>query len=966
MPRTLVSLDLETTGLDSNRDAILEIGAVKFRDDEVIETLSTLVNPGRSVPQKIVELTGITQSMADAGLPLAEALDRVSLFVRDLPVVGHNVGFDLGFLNKQRILTRNEFLDTFELAGILVPHAGRYGLGALAKELDIDLPATHRALDDAKVTHRLYVKLAERALDIPLKTLDEILRLSRSIDWPTRSFFEDAVKASSRGAFSGGSIGAQLAAKQAQRPRRRSTSEPSVSTLLHQMPMFARRVRARPLRPNPEIEPIDTAAVAALLEQGGAFEQAIEHFEHRPQQVRMLRAVSEAFNAGRHLIVEAGTGTGKSLAYLLPAIRWALTNGERVVISTNTINLQEQLATKDVPDLQRALPTEFRAAVLKGRSHYLCPARLAAMLQSGPTTADEMRVLAKVLLWLPTTVSGDGDELFIPNPLERVAWARLSADNPACTNDRCSQWGEHGCFFHNARQEAEGAHVLIVNHSLLLADVAVENRALPAYKYLIIDEAHHLEAATTDQLSFSINKYELRRVLDELNSSSRSRGPSLLDDAVGRVRASCPPEIGVNVQAYADGVSVEAAETEQHAAEFFDRVSDFVQQHTEVQSDYTLRLRLIPGLRKQPAWSNVEIAWDNLHAQLHAVLDALDRFNAALSELENFEVPDYEELLARFVGVRRALDEMRSNTNAIVARPVISDIYWIELQRSMSNRREGQGTLSLHAAPLHVGPLVEEHLFNAKSSVILTSATLRTGDSFNFIRSRLNAHDIETLAVGSPFDYEASTLLYLATDVPEPNMQGYQRAIENGLIELCSAMGGRTLVLFTSYSQLRATVKVLQPALARHDISVFEQSDGLSRRQLLDRFKAADRGVLLGTRSFWEGVDVPGEALSCLAITRLPFAVPTDPIFAARSEQFDQAFMEYAVPDAVLKFRQGFGRLIRTASDRGVVAIFDRRVISKQYGQMFLQSLPKCTVRKDSIAQLSRTVQEWMRRGRSS
>ncbi|MGH2592323.1 MAG: helicase C-terminal domain-containing protein [Anaerolineae bacterium] len=968
MPRIAVSLDLETTGLDPNRDAILEIGAVKFRDDEVLETFSSLINPGRPIPHKIIELTGITQREADAAPSLFDVLPRLAAFVRDLPIIGHSVAFDLGFLNKQRVFTRNEFLDTFELAGILVPLAGRYGLAALAKELAIDLPATHRALDDAKVTHALYVKLAERARNIPLKTLQEILRLSAQIEWPARSFFEDASRATARGAFSGGSIGAQIAAKQMQQKRRTSKSDVPVPGLLAQPalsgvegPLFARSARARPLRPNPEIEPIDTRAIAATLEQGGAFEQTIEHFEHRPQQVRMLRAVCEAFNGGQHLMVEAGTGVGKSVAYLLPAIHWALKNGERVVISTNTINLQEQLAFKDVPDLQKALSSEFRAAVLKGRSHYVCPARLATLLQSGPVNADEMRVLAKVLLWLPSTVSGDGDELFLPNAAERGVWSRLCADNPTCTAERCSAWGENGCFFHNARQEAEGAHVLIVNHALLLADVAVENRALPAYKYLVVDEAHHLEAATTDQLSFSINRYDLRRTLDELSPTQRSRGPGLLDDMVGRVRASCPAEIAVTVQAYAEQVAEAVQETDQYAGEFFDLIGDFVNRHIDARSDYTQRLRLIPALRTQPAWSNVEIAWDNLSVQLHSVSDAFDRVNGALGDLENFEIPDYEELVARFLGVRRALDEMRGNTNAIVTQPSPGSIYWIEVQPTASGRGDGRGVPSLHAAPLHVGPLVEQHLFRAKNSVVLTSATLRAGQSFDFIQSRLNAQDVDTLAVGSPFDYEASTLLYLATDVPEPNTPGYQKAIETGLIELCAAMGGRTLVLFTSYAQLRATTRVLQPALARHDITLFEQSDGSSRRQLLDRFKAAERGVLLGTRSFWEGVDVPGEALSCLAITRLPFAVPTDPIFAARSETFEQSFVDYAVPDAVLKFRQGFGRLIRTQSDRGVVAIFDRRVITKPYGQMFLQSLPACTVRKGSSLEIARAVREWMR-----
>jgi DNA polymerase-3 subunit epsilon/ATP-dependent DNA helicase DinG len=248
----------------------------------------------------------------------------------------------------------------------------------------------------------------------------------------------------------------------------------------------------------------------------------------------------------------------------------------------------------------------------------------------------------------------------------------------------------------------------------------------------------------------------------------------------------------------------------------------------------------------------------------------------------------------------------------------------------------------------------------------MTSATLRTGGDFNFVKERLHAWDADELAVGSPFDYKSSTLFYIVSDMPEPGEQGYQRALEQGLISLCRAMGGRTMVLFTSYSQLRATSKVIVPALAKDDVTVYEQSDGSSRRQLLENFKTAQRGVLLGTRSFWEGVDVPGEALSCLVIVRLPFAVPSDPVFAARSETFEQAFTEYSVPDAILRFRQGFGRLIRTANDRGVVAVFDKRLLTKTYGQTFIKSLPDCTIRRGPQAEIARAVTEWMNRERKA
>jgi DNA polymerase-3 subunit epsilon/ATP-dependent DNA helicase DinG len=946
LSRILVSLDLETTGLDPYRDAIIEIGAVKFRGDEILDTFLTYINPGRPIPPKITDLTGIADRDVANAPRLFDVLPRLTSFVRDLPVIAHNVSFDLGFLQRQRVLLDNLGLDTFELASMLIPHAGRYNLGSLAREVGITLPATHRALDDAKVAQALYMKMFERACDIPVKILEEIVKHAQKIDWPPYIFFADALKASSRGAFSAGSIGAQLKAK-GLAPK-------------GQGPIFKPKTIEKPLRPTEDTAPIETAAIAALLENDGAFEQTFPHFEHRPPQVQMLRAVADAFNAGQHLLVEAGTGTGKSIAYLLPAIHWAVKNGRRVLVSTNTINLQEQLAAKDVPDLQRILPFEFRAAVLKGRSHYLCPSRLQMMRRQGPANADELRVLTKVLLWLPSTVNGDGDELFIPNPAERAVWTRLSAESEGCTAEKCAA---ADCFFHRARQEAEAAHVLIVNHALLLADVAVANRALPEYDYLIIDEAHHLEDAATDQLSFSISRAQLKRFLQEIGRLDRSKTDGLLADVVGRIRHSAPQEVADKVDQFAVKIADGVDRAGVFAEELFDQLIDFAKQNVEGRSDYAQRVRITAGLRTQPAWSNIEIAWENLGAPLLAVADGLARLGGALRDMVEYDIPDYDEVTARVGSYARSLDETRRNMKAILTEPQATDIYWIEMEENRSGRGADRTLLNINSAPLHVGPLIQKHLWQAKQSVVLTSATLRTAKTFNFVRSRLSAEDMDELAVGSPFDYKSSTLLYLVTDIPEPGQPGFQQALDKGLIALTTAMQGRTMVLFTSYASLKATSKGITPSLTQSDIFVYEQGDGSSRRQLMENFKNAERAVLLGTRSFWEGVDVPGEALSCLALTRLPFAVPTDPIFAARSETFGEtAFMDYSVPDAILKFRQGFGRLIRTKNDRGIVAVFDKRLLTKQYGQQFLQSLPDCTVRRGPHAELAKAAAAWMAR----
>jgi len=387
---------------------------------------------------------------------------------------------------------------------------------------------------------------------------------------------------------------------------------------------------------------------------------------------------------------------------------------------------------------------------------------------------------------------------------------------------------------------------------------------------------------------------------------------------------------------------------------FFDRLGEFVEEQREgKRSQYSFRLRVTSGLRVQPAWEGVEIAWDDANAPLAAVVDGLERLMGSIEDLAAFDVSDTDDLQAQILGVARRLGEARGQISQMITQDSPSFICWLE---SSANKDH----LSLHAAPLHVGPLVEEHLFHKKESVVLTSATLRTSGTFDFLRERLHAWEADELAVGSPFDYKNSTLVYLVDDIPEPGKPGYQRGVEQGMAALFRATGGRALALFTSYSQLRATLRAIRAPLAQADIIVQAQGEGVSRAQLLENFRTGQRQVLLGTRSFWEGVDVPGEPLSCLAIAKLPFSVPSDPIFAARAETFEQPFLEYAVPETILRFLQGFGRLIRTRTDRGVVAVFDRRLLTRSYGSLFVESLPEPTVRQGSSALLPQAAAEWL------
>ncbi len=935
---TLVALDIETTGLDSHSDAIIEIGAIRFRGDRIEDEYHTLLNPGRSIPRNVVELTGITDAMVARAPRAVDKLPELEEFVGDDPVVGHNVRFDLSFLRAGKILRYNEAVDTYPIASALMPTATRYNLGALARQLGIVLPATHRALDDTRVTVAVYQTLYLRALALPLQTLAEIVNLQQDVDWGANLLFEEALRARSRELATGRTA------------RDKVSLEP--------------RIVSRGLLPVAEPTPLDDQALARLLEPGGAFAQKFTSYEFRPQQVRMLQAVARAFSEGKHAMVEAGTGTGKSFAYLVPAAQWAVQNGQRVVVSTNTINLQEQLLRKDVPDVEAALKIGLKAALLKGRSNYLCPRRLDNARRHRPKQADEMRVLAKVLTWLATETPADDETAERPalslGPGDRAAWVRLSAEDENCTLNTCQTRMHGSCAYYQARRAAEAAHILIVNHALLLADIAAGQQVLPAYNYLVLDEAHHLEAATTDALGFEATRLDLDKQFKELGSPTGG----LLGTVLGALREALAPDAYIVVEAETVRAFERAGTALETGRSFFEAISDFLTARRDGRpiSDYGQSERITPPVRQGLPWSGVTQAWEQARPSFDALTRALTRVRTYLVELAEGDADAdreaLEELAADVNNQARFFTRLIENLDGLVLKPDPTTIYWAE-----ADNREGRA--SVHAAPLHVGSLVEKHLWQEKESVVMASATLTTGGSFSYLRGRLNATDVTELVVGSPFDYAASTLLYLATDIPEPQMrQDYQKGVERGLIDLCLATRGRALVLFTSYAQLKQTANAIRGPLSKAGIDLYDQTNGSSRSALLDNFKAADAGVLLGTKSFWEGVDIPGDTLSSLVITRLPFDVPDDPIIAARSETFEKPFEQYSVPEAVLKFRQGFGRLIRTQSDRGVVAVFDRRILTKTYGRVFLESLPACTVKRAPLAQIGPEAKAWLERPR--
>jgi DNA polymerase-3 subunit epsilon/ATP-dependent DNA helicase DinG len=495
---------------------------------------------------------------------------------------------------------------------------------------------------------------------------------------------------------------------------------------------------------------------------------------------------------------------------------------------------------------------------------------------------------------------------------------------------------------------------------------------LPPYQHLVIDEAHHLEAEATRQLGFEIDAARLANHLESIRPSgggtsrAATRAPAAAPAGVlAEVRArlniakgAAAREAKGRIDAIVEPVWRATDEAREAGTRFFAFLANFVAKHGGEAGAYDQRLRLIETLRAGDDWGEVQAAWEGLHGPLLRIAEGLTITSLALDSVGE-ELEGREDVLMELTLAQRANAEIRLHGTAAIGRPDPNMVYWI-------TAGTGNERLALHAAPLHVGPTLANQLFDQKRSVILTSATLSTERTFDFVRDRLGLVGderearVSELRVPSPFDYRRNALLYLADDIPEPGTQGYQKALNDALINLCTGTEGRALLLFTSYSALQTTYRAIKVPLERRGILVLGQRLDGNPRQLLERFRANPRAVILGAASFWEGVDVVGDALSVLAITRLPFAVPTDPVFAARSEGFDDPFAEYSVPHAILRFKQGFGRLIRSATDRGVCAILDRRVLSKRYGRGFIDSLPPCAEVRGPIADLGQSAADWL------
>lgn len=927
-------VDFETTGnKPKDGDKIIQIGAVLIEQGEITAQFSTLVNPGIPIPVFIQQLTQINDEMVKDAPTIEEIMPKLLPLLEGAVFVAHNVFFDLSFLQFALadcgyLPFSGSLIDTVELSRLLLPNQSGYKLSELSTELDVEHESPHQADSDALATAQIFLTLLDKLNRLPLLVIQRLAEL-------TKGFSSD--------------ISSLIHKLEQQR-----ILEGNVDGDVQELEMYRQlAVRLRSGMDQQEDAGLNYSFAEFVHQLHEQLPQEMPDFELRPAQREMMLQIYDSFSNSKHLVVEAGTGTGKSLGYLVPAMFWAKESGERVVISTHTIQLQEQLFARDLPLMESFFESGVQTSLLKGRNNYLCLRKYESSLFEASDNYDLQLSKGQILTWLTETETGDVEEINLPSGGQHY-WRQVQSDANSCLNNQCPWFSR--CYYYSARKKAQDADVIITNHSLLFTDMKADQRILPSYRYAIIDEAHHFEDVASNHLGRTLHSAQLEGLFTELNSD---KGTGLLE----RLQRECRslPVWGEGMAADVDQVVPLITEARDYTRELFHLLYTYGMRTAKEGLEAGRRVqRYVPGAFNETIQqsANYCIEW------LSSIQKSMEKLYLKIQEDKDSGML-LRGLTTDMHGMMKEVGKCKQLILQLLLEPEEGSVYWMEMD-TRSNRR----LVFLNMVPIDVAPLLQEQFFAAKESVVLTSATLSVNKSFSYALDRIGlvSTGVSTIQHPSPFDYRKQTFLCVPSDIPSLKT-GEEKAfitqLTESLAELARVTGGRMLVLFTSYQMLRQVHEPLRATLSAEGYTVLGHgTDSSSRSKLTKLFKSTPKSILLGTSSFWEGVDIPGDALSCLAIVRLPFWPPNHPIVEARSEQIKERkgnpFMELSVPQAVIRFKQGFGRLVRTQRDKGIVIVFDKRIVESRYGKYFLNSLPDTPMYLRPLKELLPMIAKWL------
>ncbi len=881
-----VAIDLETTGLNRREDRITEIGMVKYIGGVEVERYSTLVNPMRPIPPYIVRLTGITDEMVAPEPLFSEVMEDVVRFIGRLAICAHRVDFDFNFLNAElerngQKRLRNWQIDTLSTSRVVLHLEEGYALGKVARALNIKLESAHRALDDAKACGEIALKILPMLGELPSMTRKQLAAFAPF------SFTKKILESSVRNVKS-------------QKVKREL---PPIGT---------------PITPQNKSFTLADEAVAALYRADGPLGSELRAYQEREQQIAYATDVASALNEQKLVAVEAGTGTGKSLGYSLPAAQWALERGQRVVISTNTKNLQDQLARKELPLVQKVVGKELRFAVLKGRGNYLCIKGWESFLrgETGAVSAREREAVMPLIGWVNSTTSGDIEEHPSFNPgFNRPIWQHISAESKNCSG--CQFYSE--CFMQRARKRALASHIVVINHSLLFSDLIASSDFIGEAGALIVDEAHHLEATGHRTLQVEIDTRRLlslvdyaQETLNSFKSISDKSGEDVLKHATSNFKKV-------------------VRRLRKNGEEFLSDITTWCLKHSGDAEEVNNNIATI-SYKEKPFRASGGLAGLRI-----ALTDLIDQ----VSYIRQVAATELEESVLK--GDLRSVDEMasqfRADLNYLANADTDEAIFWMALPV------ERPKWVKLTGATLDVDSFLASFWQQFGKPVVLTSATLSPRQKMSYFLKRIGAPE-ETASTSYPPLFGADNAQFLAlTDTPEPSDPNYHLLVADALEELKVHVKKNILVLFTNNQFLRDVYEELANRESVGPHEVFAQRISGNRVWIQEQMNDVEGAILLGSGSFWEGVDMPGTGCEIVVIPRLPFPVPSHPLSKALADRAEvdgrNGFIDYFLPEALLRFKQGAGRLIRHHDDRGALIVMDSRLSTKNYGKQFAKLMPQ-------------------------